>query len=79
MTGASSLTFLACSSLIIYSCGASLLGKVPDGIPIISERVRRRVPTADMFDEDGNLKNVSGSSQNINGDDKDKDKDKDEK
>ena len=49
----SSLTFLLVSLVIIYSCASSLAGIVPDKVPIISERVEKRVPSADMFNEEG--------------------------
>jgi hypothetical protein len=43
----STATFLAVSAAIIYSMGSSLIGTVPDKIPIISERVKLRVPTGE--------------------------------
>ena len=49
----STLTFLLISLVIIYSCASSLAGVVPDKVPLISERVEKRVPTADMFNEEG--------------------------
>mmetsp|Transcript_1070 Transcript_1070/g.1765 ORF Transcript_1070/g.1765 Transcript_1070/m.1765 type:complete len:420 (+) Transcript_1070:61-1320(+) len=56
----SSLTFAAVLALFLYSVASSWLGIEPDKIPIISARVKRRVPTTkefvNMFDEDGNFK-----------------------
>lgn len=51
----STLTFVLFSSLILYSCASSLLGQTPNKIPYVSERVELRVPTANMFDEEGRL------------------------
>ena len=42
----STFTFLIISAGIIYSLGSSLLGIVPDKVPIISEIVKSRVPTS---------------------------------
>jgi hypothetical protein len=47
------VTFLFFSALVLYSTFSSLVGKVPDGIPILSDAVSERVPTSDMFDETG--------------------------
>ena len=49
----STLTFLLTSLVIIYSCASSLAGVVPDKVPLISESVEKRVPTADMFNDEG--------------------------
>ena len=43
----STATFLIISAGIIYSMGSSLLGIVPDKVPIISDRAKLRVPTAE--------------------------------
>lgn len=43
----STLTFLTISACIIYSSISSLLGIIPDKIPIISNRAKLRVPTAE--------------------------------
>jgi Chloroplast import apparatus Tic20-like len=43
----STLTFLSISACIIYSSVSSLLGIIPDKIPLISERAKLRVPTAE--------------------------------
>jgi hypothetical protein len=59
---ASTLTFLLTSAVIIYSCASSLAGQVPDKIPIISERVEKRVPTADMFNEKGEFVGRDGKA-----------------
>ena len=50
----STFTFLVTSVVILYSCASSLAGVVPDKVPIISERVEKRVPSADMFNEKEN-------------------------
>lgn len=39
--------------LLTYCAGSSLLGKEPNNIPILSEAVLDRMPTIDMFDDDG--------------------------
>jgi len=52
---ASTLTFFIFSAAIIYSLVCSIAGITPDKLPLISERVEIRVPTADMFDEEGKL------------------------
>lgn len=55
-----------------YCSIASLLGKTPDQIPIISEAVNSRLPTVDMFDiEGGNF--VPRRRDNDEDDDKKKD------
>ena len=50
---ASTGTFFIFSAAIIYSLVCSVSGITPDKLPFISERVENRVPTADMFDEEG--------------------------
>ena len=49
----STFTFLVTSVVILCSCASSLAGVVPDKVPIIGERVEKRVPSADMFNEKG--------------------------
>ena len=39
--------------ILAYCTGSSLLGKEPSSIPIISNAVKERMPTLDMFDNDG--------------------------
>lgn len=39
--------------ILAYCAGSSLLGKEPSSIPIISYAVKERMPTIDMFDNDG--------------------------
>lgn len=39
--------------VLLYCAGSSLLGKEPDGIPLISDAVKERMPTIDMFDNEG--------------------------
>lgn len=55
----STIVFLSMAAAIVYSMISSLLGIAPDKIPLVSERVRQRVPTAEefenMFDENGNF------------------------
>jgi hypothetical protein len=69
---ASTFTFLAISLTIIYSLISSFLGIIPDKIPLISERVNKRVPTTNeflkMFDEDGNLRVKNDDNKNENKD-----------
>ena len=48
-------TFFAFSAAILYSCVSSLLGVIPNKLPLISQRVENRVPSSTMFDENGNL------------------------
>lgn len=70
----STLTFLLCSAMIIYSMISSLLGIAPDKIPFISDRVQQRVPTIDMFDKDGMFIGKDGQDDNNK-----KEKDKEDK
>lgn len=57
---ASSAVFLAFLGMFLYGVGTSWLGVEGDGIPLISERVKQRVPTTReflaMFDEEGNFR-----------------------
>jgi len=39
--------------ILTYCVGSSLLGKEPDSIPLISQNVKDRMPTLDMFDDEG--------------------------
>jgi hypothetical protein len=39
--------------MLLYCAGSSLLGREPDGIPLISDAVKDRMPTIDMFDSEG--------------------------
>lgn len=39
--------------MLAYCAGSSLLGREPDGIPLISDAVKDRMPTIDMFDDEG--------------------------
>lgn len=57
---------------LLYCTGSSLLGKEPDSIPIISEAVKGRMPTIDMFDDSGRF--VPSESR-----EKEEDEDKSEK
>ena len=38
---------------LAYCAGSSLFGKEPDSIPLISQAVKDRMPTIDMFDNEG--------------------------
>merc|ERR1712060_352599 len=38
---------------LLYCAVSSLLGREPDGIPLISDTVKNRMPTIDMFDDKG--------------------------
>ena len=48
-TLASSITFYIVSAAVIYSLASTLLGQEPDKLPLISERVKKRVPTTSEF------------------------------
>jgi Chloroplast import apparatus Tic20-like/EF-hand domain pair len=48
----STATFLVISASIIYSVISSLLGIVPDKLPLVSERAKLRVPTAEEYLKD---------------------------
>ncbi len=63
IVNSSTLTFLLTSAIIIYCCGSSLAGITPDKVPFISERVEKRVPTADMFDKEGNFVGRQGPGE----------------
>jgi hypothetical protein len=39
--------------MLAYCAVSSLLGREPDGIPLISAAVKDRMPTIDMFDDEG--------------------------
>lgn len=39
--------------VLAYCAGSSLLGQEPNNIPLISDSVKQRMPTIDMFDDDG--------------------------
>jgi hypothetical protein len=45
--------FISLIAAIGYSVISSLLGVIPDKIPGISEQVNNRIPTLDMFDDQG--------------------------
>merc|ERR1719291_587974 len=47
---------------LLYCAGSSLLGREPVGIPLISDTVKNRMPTIDMFDDKGRFV-PSGSSK----------------
>mmetsp|Transcript_23257 Transcript_23257/g.56111 ORF Transcript_23257/g.56111 Transcript_23257/m.56111 type:complete len:413 (+) Transcript_23257:193-1431(+) len=60
---------------LAYCAGSSLLGREPDGIPFISSAVKERMPTIDMFDDEGRY--VPTESRRDGDDDSEKsDKDK---
>lgn len=48
-------TFLTLAGMVGYSIGSSLLGVVPDRIPLLSDQVKSRVPSIDMIDTEGLL------------------------
>lgn len=54
--GADSI-FITLVLALTYCAGSSLLGVTPDKLPLISESIKNRMPTVDMFtvDSDGNL------------------------
>ena len=41
---------------LAYCVGSSLLGKEPASIPLVSDAVKDRMPSIDMFDDDGRYK-----------------------
>jgi hypothetical protein len=45
--------FITLVAAVGYSVVSSLLGKTPDKLPFISDRVIERMPTVDMFDDQG--------------------------
>ena len=49
--------FITLVLALTYCAGSSLLGVTPDKLPLISESIKNRMPTVDMFtvDSDGNL------------------------
>ena len=60
-----------------YCAISSLLGREPDGIPLISDAVKDRMPTIDMFDDDGRF--VPREFRNKEEEDDDDKKNKDKK
>eukprot|EP00804_Cyclotella_cryptica_P021146 CCRYP_001462-RA/>CCRYP_001462-RA protein AED:0.34 eAED:0.34 QI:417/1/1/1/1/1/2/123/388 len=62
--------------VLLYCSGSSLLGREPDGIPLISDAVKDRMPTIDMFDNEGRFvpRELRGKDQE---EEKKKDNDKD--
>jgi hypothetical protein len=73
VTTSSTITFLAVSAVILYSCASSLAGVTPNKVPVISERVEKRVPTADMFDKEGNFVGRKKGGEDADAADKDGD------
>ena len=55
---------------LTYCAGSSLFGKEPDSIPLISGAVKNRMPSIDMFDDDGQF--VPTNKRTDDDDDKDK-------
>lgn len=53
---------------LTYCVGSSLLGKEPSSIPIVSQSVKDRMPTIDMFDDNGQF--VPSESRGEKDDDK---------
>ena len=49
----SDLMFGSLLIMLAYCSITSLLGREPDGIPLISDAVKDRMPTIDMFDDEG--------------------------
>ena len=47
------LIFGALLLTVVYASASSLLGITPDKIPLISQAVEDRMPTVDMFDDQG--------------------------
>jgi hypothetical protein len=66
--------FLTLVATIAYASVSSLLGKVPDKIPIISQASSDRMPTVDMFDESGRFlpRNEREKNEKKNDDDNNK-------
>ncbi|KAL9185386.1 hypothetical protein ACHAXT_003163 [Thalassiosira profunda] len=59
---------------LAYCAGSSLFGKEPDSIPLISAAVKDRMPTIDMFDDEGRF--VPREFRNEDEENKSDDKDK---
>ena len=84
----STATFLSISAAIIYSMGSSLAGILPDKIPLVSERVKVRVPTAEdilkMLNDQENFMMTQEKERKLSnkrrqrGEDKEEDKDMNE-
>jgi hypothetical protein len=45
--------FITLVAAIVYSVVSSFLGITPDKIPWVSDQVNSRIPTLDMFDDQG--------------------------
>jgi hypothetical protein len=55
--------FLAVLATISYASISSLLGITPDKIPLISKNVEDRMPSMDMFDDQGRFKDKNDDSE----------------
>ena len=60
MEGTTDVVFVSLLVVLTYCIGSSLLGKEPGALPLISDRVRDRMPTIDMFDDQGRFMPPSG-------------------
>lgn len=45
--------FFALLGVLLYCVGSSLIGREPGGIPFVSKQVSERMPTIDMFNDEG--------------------------
>ncbi|GMH48433.1 hypothetical protein TL16_g00287, partial [Triparma laevis f. inornata] len=70
-------TFVALLGVLGYCVVSSLLGREPGGIPFVSKAVGDRMPTIDMFDDEGRF--IPRQMREREGDDEGGDNDKDEK
>lgn len=70
-------TFVALLGVLGYCVVSSLLGREPGGIPFVSKAVGDRMPTIDMFDDEGRF--IPRQMREKEGDDEGGDNDKDEK
>jgi len=68
--------FFTLAATILYCCVSSIVGQEPDKIPFISESVQSRMPTLDMFDEEGRFvpKDIRDEEKTDEKSDDDKDK-----
>jgi len=68
--------FVTLAATILYCCVSSIAGQEPDKIPFISESVKSRMPTLDMFDDEGRFvpkdTREEEKTDEKGGDDKDK-------
>ena len=47
------VTFVSLLLVLLYCVGSSAIGREPGGIPFVSKAVSDRMPSIDMFDDEG--------------------------